>query len=54
VLNPVPSDLRPATERGWQTYEEVAEAPKAQKRNRRGTDLSLSHASVNDVATERK
>ncbi|HTI79699.1 MAG TPA: CHAP domain-containing protein [Acetobacteraceae bacterium] len=27
VLNPAPSDLRPATERGWDTYEEVAEAP---------------------------
>ena len=26
-LNPAPADLRPATERGWQTYEEVAEAP---------------------------
>ncbi len=26
-LNPAPRDLRPATERGWQTYEEVAEAP---------------------------
>lgn len=27
VLNPVPSDLRPAAERPWRTYEEVAEAP---------------------------
>ena len=26
-LNPAPSDLRPPAERGWQTYEEVAEAP---------------------------
>jgi surface antigen len=26
-INPVPSDLRPVAERGWQTYEEVAEAP---------------------------
>ena len=26
-LNPAPSDLRPKAERGWQTYEEVAEAP---------------------------
>jgi hypothetical protein len=26
-LNPVPSDLRPPAERGWQTYEEVAQAP---------------------------
>jgi surface antigen len=31
VLNPAPSDLRPATERGWQTYEEVAQAPAAVK-----------------------
>ena len=27
VLNPAPRDLRPAAERGWQTYEEVAQAP---------------------------
>ena len=27
ALNPAPSDLRPRTERGWQTYEEVAQAP---------------------------
>jgi surface antigen len=27
ALNPAPSDLRPVTERGWQTYEEVAQAP---------------------------
>lgn len=26
-LNPAPSDLRPAVERPWKTYEEVAEAP---------------------------
>jgi surface antigen len=26
-LTPAPTDLRPATERGWQAYEEVAEAP---------------------------
>jgi hypothetical protein len=54
VLNPVPSDLRPATERGWQTYEEVAEAPKAAKHHRRGIDLSLNHASVTDLAADRK
>ena len=28
-LKPPPSDLRPGTERGWQTYEEVAEPPSA-------------------------
>lgn len=27
VLNPAPRDLRPPAERGWQTYEEVAQAP---------------------------
>ena len=27
VLNPAPRDLRPAAERPWATYEEVAEAP---------------------------
>jgi surface antigen len=27
ALNPAPSDLRPAAERGWDTYEEVAEVP---------------------------
>jgi surface antigen len=54
MLNPVPSDLRPAAERGWQTYEEVAEAPKAQKRRRHGIDLSLNHASVADLPADRK
>jgi surface antigen len=39
-LNPAPSDLRPATERGWQTYEEVAEAPVAPKRFRRVVRLA--------------
>lgn len=28
-INPVPSDLRPAAERPWHTYEEVAESPAA-------------------------
>ena len=27
ALNPAPRDLRPAAERGWQGYDEVAEAP---------------------------
>jgi surface antigen len=31
-MNPVPSDLRPVAERGWHTYEEVAEAPTGQRR----------------------
>jgi surface antigen len=54
VLNPVPSDLRPAAERGWQTYEEVAEAPKALKHRRRGIDLTLSHASGMDLTADPK
>ena len=33
ALNPAPSDLRPAAERGWQVYEEVAEAPQHQKQS---------------------
>ena len=33
ALNPAPTDLRPATERGWETFEEVAEAPAAPIRN---------------------
>jgi surface antigen len=31
ALNPAPSDLRPTTERGWDTYEEVAEAPQGSR-----------------------
>ncbi|HXA21111.1 MAG TPA: CHAP domain-containing protein [Acetobacteraceae bacterium] len=54
ALNPVPADLRPAPERGWQMYEEVAEAPKALKRHRRGIDLSLNHASVTDAPIDPK
>ena len=38
-LNPPPRDLRPASERGWQMYEEVAEAPVTPRRHRRGIDL---------------
>jgi hypothetical protein len=44
-LNPPPRDLRPAAERGWQTYEEVAEAPVAPRRYRRaGTTVSHVHS----------
>jgi surface antigen len=31
AINPVPSDLRPAAERGWRTFEEVAESPPARR-----------------------
>jgi hypothetical protein len=54
ALNPVPSDLRPSVERGWQTYEEVAEAPKGLKRQRRGIDLSLNHASGAGLVADQK
>ncbi len=43
-LNPVPSDLRPSTERGWRTYEEVAEAPAAPIRNHQTVHLASGHA----------
>jgi hypothetical protein len=42
-LNPAPRDLRPATERGWQTYEEVAEAPVAPRRSRHAIVLATHH-----------
>jgi surface antigen len=42
-LNPVPSDLRSPTERGWHTYEEVAEAPAAPIRNQQTAHLVSSH-----------
>jgi surface antigen len=35
TLNPPPSDLRPAAERGWQMYEEVAQSPTTPNRQRR-------------------
>ena len=41
-LNPPPSDLRPAAERGWQTYEEVAEAPAVPKRHSRVVHMTTS------------
>ena len=42
-LNPAPSDLRPAAERGWETYEEVAEAPVTPKRHRHSVHLASRH-----------
>jgi surface antigen len=42
-LNPPPRDLRPAGERGWQTYEEVAEAPAVAKHGRRLVALATHH-----------
>jgi surface antigen len=47
ALNPAPRDLRPATERGWQTYEEVAEAPPVVPRHhRRGIHLAAHHGHI--------
>lgn len=48
-LNPAPRDLRPASERGWQTYEEVAEAPVVARHVKRATYASRKH--VQPVAT---
>ena len=43
-LNPAPNDLRPRSERGWQTYEEVAEAPATTPvRHRRSVRLASYH-----------
>jgi hypothetical protein len=48
-LNPAPSDLRPRGERGWQTYEEVAEAPSVTRRYKRPVHPAARHA--HQVAT---
>jgi len=54
VLNPAPNDLRPASERGWETtYEEVAEAPAVPRRHRRAVHLA-SHHSHQMAALERR
>jgi surface antigen len=42
-LNPAPSDLRPATERGWQAYEEVAEAPAASQHHKQPAHAVATH-----------
>jgi hypothetical protein len=42
-LNPAPADLRPRAERGWQMYEEVAEAPALPKSRRHVAHLAASH-----------
>ncbi len=43
ALNPAPRDLRPAAERPWQTFEEVAQAP-AEAHAAHGIDLRVSQA----------
>lgn len=50
-LNPAPSDLRPAADRGWETYEEVAEAPVVPKRLRRTAHFASGHSHVHQAAT---
>lgn len=43
TLKPAPSDLRPAAERGWQAYEEVAEVPAASQRDKRIGHPAIQH-----------
>ena len=43
-LNPAPSDLRTASERGWDTYEEVAEAPQVARYHGRVVHMVSYHA----------
>ena len=53
-LNPAPRDLRPAVEKGWQTYEEVAEAPLQPKWHRHVVHVATRHAHrVTVAAAER-
>ena len=54
VLNPAPNDLRPASERGWETYEEVAEAPVAPKRHRHAVHQASTHGRHQVAALERR
>ena len=42
-LNPAPADLRPAVERGWQAYEEVAEAPAVPRHHRFPVRVAWHH-----------
>ncbi|MEJ0019932.1 MAG: CHAP domain-containing protein [Acetobacteraceae bacterium] len=49
-LNPAPSDLRPVADRGWQTYEEVAEAPAVAKRHKPRTAQHQASSRVHHVA----
>jgi surface antigen len=50
-LNPAPADLRPAAERGWETYEEVAEAPATPRRHRHATHVAAHHGHARQVAS---
>jgi hypothetical protein len=52
MLNPAPRDLRPAAERPWQTFEEVAEAPalpQADGPTDRGVDQNAFQAAVGAI-----
>jgi surface antigen len=53
-LNPAPSDLRPAAEKGWQTYEEVAEAPLQPKWHRHVVHVAVRHVHRVAVATSER
>ena len=52
-LGPAPSDLRPAAEQGWQTYEEVAAAQIATRPHKRATHPVASHAHQVVAVTDR-
>ena len=53
-LNPAPRDLRPAAEKGWQTYEEVAEAPLQPRFHRHVVHVAARHGHrVTVAATDR-
>ncbi|MGE4048944.1 MAG: CHAP domain-containing protein [Acetobacteraceae bacterium] len=49
-LNPVPRDLRPAAERSWRTYEEVAEAPAPRGRGARA-DATTGWSTSTQITT---
>lgn len=53
-LNPAPADLRPIAERGWQTYEEVAEAPVVPKQRKRMVHSASGRHHVASVSTARR
>jgi surface antigen len=52
-LNPAPQDLRPAAERGWQMYEEVAEAPVMPRHHRHGIHLAARHVHTASTLPDR-
>jgi hypothetical protein len=53
-LGPAPSDLRPAEQQGWQTYEEVAAAQIATKSHKRAVHPVTGHAHEVVAVTDRR